>query len=620
MLLLAAGSSAADDPGDCQEAISAEQAQLLADHLREISDADACLLTGITTDRTVARAYWSSQGEPLDPVRFESVLCAEQPTTAGSRMAVTIPAAVATRCPQIAEGIVRMVQTDDGVPLLQPIATNGPRGERLAPQLARGWRLLLFVLTAGLLWLLLRRRLDTTSAVALAACGGALVAGLVAYLTVRVHATYMVAFELGSVASVLQPERPLPSLPGSFLAQNFRPMLPWLVDILPRALVTSAVGWALLMLAFHLVNGALLGVLAAKLGAPRRWAIAGAMLFVANPTTHEFFSHCYAVEFGLLMGQLGLVIGYIGRRHAATWRAWLLWFAVEAIAVVVGIGSKESFVIYPALLAALELLWFFEHGIAGWRAHLGAVARRAAPHLLLFPFTLWSALPAVFDNELHDFPMSFAPTTLFSQFSALAGANTLPDLANAVAPWLAGGLVLIAMAVAVLWERPRSHAFWFGLAFFWVVFSPVLPMTGRPIPAYVYQPWAGLVLLWVGLLATTRRRPVKLLGLLWVLYLALSLPHLTDWRAEGMALQRVAELSEKLDRQVCGESPVRWQVPDQVWRPMLEGWPGVESGEPFSTLEETFTWWLRLRCENQEARAILTESQNGPAPPPDSPD
>lgn len=341
----------------------------------------------------------------------------------------------------------------------------------------------------------------------------------------------------------------------------------------------SREGFALLALLLHLFNGLLIYLLARHLRAPRFAAVAAVLFFAGNPVLLPAIGRMgFLLEIPLLTGFLGVSIGYIRRSRANTCMVKAAWLIVETISVWVCAGSKESFVVYPLLLVALELgeVLTIKEGMSS-ASHVGRVLKRLSPHVLLYGFLLLQIHPfSMLTRYMHDsaHAMNFSPLHLIRRLDGFVVESMLLGRLAGETPVLPAGTglaaytILVAMAVV----KRRSHpTLTVGFLFMSILMLPVLPFEERLEPPYIYHPWAGLALagsaLFVG---TSRRRPAhvprSVIAVAYVLLVATKMSSITD------ANQQAPDFSENLRREVangsvsiCRQTPLQWDIPSRVW-------------------------------------------------------
>ncbi len=310
-------------------------------------------------------------------------------------------------------------------------------------------------------------------------------------------------------------------------------------------------------LLWHLVAAWLLMALSRRLLPPerRRWALWAGLLFVVHPVTTETVDNASFREDTLVtvFTLATLILALDGRRALA-----LLCFAL-------GLLSKESAVVGPALLGILRLA-----GFEGQRRRPGAATLPPAGRARL----LWTArelLPfgAVTAGYL---ALRFGPMQTPVAYARYPGGTFgatligLPaiwahDLRLLVWPWplcaeytgyfrfgrqpwgpvaLAGAVVLAYLGLLAAAARRGARLVAFGLGWFLLALLPVSNLLPIPIPAaerFLYLPLCGVALAvagafgWLAERRPDRARPVgaALAGLL-VVFVALTNRRHRDWR------------------------------------------------------------------------------------------
>ncbi|MBI5883951.1 MAG: hypothetical protein HZB91_12705 [Elusimicrobia bacterium] len=284
----------------------------------------------------------------------------------------------------------------------------------------------------------------------------------------------------------------------------------------------SASRWGWCVLAVHAANAGLVFALSRLMGLTRQWCAAAALLFFAVPgLADSSFSPSNLTEFFLLAAFLLVTIAYMRRARAATRLGAGLWLTVELGAVVLGVGNKESFIIYPALLAACEI--FLAPGprqetLAG-RAM--ALAGRLLPHILLLPYVLANTLPWIVDSNIHPFSLDFSPGSILRQCARSSAAVTMPWLADRAdpqsPPWPA---LLVPGALGLLAFR-GGPALRFLALFGLILLAPVAVLGTRFDEPYAYHLWPALAMGTAVALSSTKSAWLSRLACVWLVLLAI---------------------------------------------------------------------------------------------------
>lgn len=314
----------------------------------------------------------------------------------------------------------------------------------------------------------------------------------------------------------------------------------------------SAARWGLVLLAVHAVNAGLVFAFARRAGLARAWAAGAALLFCAVPgLADSAFRPSNATELLLLTAFLLVTVAYMGRAEAESLGAKAGWLLVEAGAVVLGVGNKESFVVYPALLAAYELTLGRD---LPRDAHPRAAAARLAPHLPLFAYAAAASLPWIVDSPTHAFALDFSPASLLRQAARISSAVAMPWFENhdpLSPPWAA----LLAPAALALLAKRGGPAARFAALFALVVAAPVLVLGRRFDAVYAYHVWPAFATAAALALSSAGPGPTAALGA-WLALLAV-LPGTRMAKACAFS----ADAAAAVETLPCGSGAPRWAVP-----------------------------------------------------------
>ena len=278
----------------------------------------------------------------------------------------------------------------------------------------------------------------------------------------------------------------------------------------------NAFGYHLSNLVVHIAVTLLLYLLGMKLTRNRNVALLAALLFAVHPVHTEAVSN--------ISGRSDLLVALFSLCAVLCFLRDVLWSKIlTPVAVFLALCSKEIALVLPVLLVLCDLLWkpatgrftraFLLRRI--WTHHLGlwisvavflALRTVAVGNLKPVP-------PSPLDNPLveasfverimtmpvlvlHDLRLLLFPASLSVDYSF----NQIPVVHSPAHPgFLAGLLVLFALAYILLRIRPRSPVVLFGLALLCVplapTLNPFLPAGTILAERYLYLPSAGFCLL-----------------------------------------------------------------------------------------------------------------------------
>ena len=330
----------------------------------------------------------------------------------------------------------------------------------------------------------------------------------------------------------------------------------------------SPAGYHWVNLALHVVNVALVYALGIAILGDPLMALALAAIWGLHPLLTESVTNIVGradllAGFGVLAGLLCYLKG-----AAAVGRRKLAWLAALASAQAVGLFSKESAAMLPAIMLLYDLAW---SGRAGWRKRAPAYA------VLALPFAAFLSLRAgLHTRVLVDFgdnPLAGAgfwtaritavkvignllwlfvwPARLSADYSydavplfgwRLDGEDAKAAIALAV--WLC------AAALAVRWRRTWKSMFFF-LAFFFVALLPVsnliIPIGTIMAERFVYLPSVGLagcVVVAIGMISV-RRTPAAWIAAVVVCLALVARTHARnlDWHDDLSLWSSAAEVA-----------------------------------------------------------------------------
>ncbi len=314
---------------------------------------------------------------------------------------------------------------------------------------------------------------------------------LAAAATAAVLAVYLPAVPLNLVGDdyqwVQHTHRAMhrPSLLLADLGGFFRPAGTWTLVVDRLLWPWEPAGYHLTNLLLHLAAAALLGCTAARLGVPPLGAAAAATVWALSPWASESALHP-AVRFDtlLLLAWGALMAGW--PRPNEGWTAGRR--AVAAGALLLALASKETWVVTPALVLALELLQRRRRGLAAFLPAAlvtAAVLVYGAAHVTLLSlgrpyFTVEAGVVAKLPQQLAAFLLLAPHRPAGFEFT-----------------W-AGGVALALVAALAWWGwRRRSAAVGVGLV---LLLLPTLPTLATPVLPlrYTAASFAGLVLAGAG--------------------------------------------------------------------------------------------------------------------------
>ena len=281
-----------------------------------------------------------------------------------------------------------------------------------------------------------------------------------------------------------------------FEENNFRPVGHFYFAAAGRMFDLDFPKYVAVLQAFHLLNVALLWMVARRLRAPPLAAFLGCVFFAFHMALFDdFWKPMYA--FDVLCGTFCLlaVLFWTQRRWALSFVAF--WLAYK---------SKELAVMMPLALACGEY-WL---GKRSWK-----------PLIPFFAASLSFGLQGLFLNPNKDNDYTFRFT-----FDAIGKTAT----------YYAGRIFLIPYLgfLAPLAAIPgRNRRTWFGLAMAAFLFIPLLFLPGRLFSAYCYVPFIGLGIALSGLAEAVGPIPVAVFLLL---FAPLDLHELRARRGATLAL------------------------------------------------------------------------------------
>ncbi len=273
-----------------------------------------------------------------------------------------------------------------------------------------------------------------------------------------------------------------PALLLADLDTFYRPTTTWTLALDRLAWGRRALGFHLTNLLLHALAGAGLMAAARRLGVRPATALAIGLLWVASPFTEEpAVSVAIRFEDLLLLAWLALVLAW--PRAGERWGRGRVAVAVAAVALAA--LSKETWIVTPALVAALEL------------AHRRVALRRALPATVAVAASA-AAYAAVyfaaFPGDKGYYAVSLAPLAKIPhELAAFLYFEGLLPLGFALT-WRGALALALVAALAVLGLRYARAAAAVGLA---LLVAPTLPTLLVPyLPTrYTTIPYAGFLLL-----------------------------------------------------------------------------------------------------------------------------
>lgn len=347
----------------------------------------------------------------------------------------------------------------------------------------------------------------------------------------------------------------------------YRPSTTWTL-VVDRLLAGgfSPVGYRVSSIALHGLVAVLLVVAGRRLGLGPIAAAAVGLVWVTSPFTDES-AFVVAYRFQPLLLGAWLVLIATWPRRDETWTGARL--AVAGLSVVAAAAAKETWVVTPALVAALEI----ERGrsirdIARPVAVVGAaVAIYVAAYFVAFPtsksyYEVGPHVVAKIPGQLAAFlyldePMPFALTL----------------------GWTGVLATLVCLALAICALRWRVRGAWVAIVVLVAPTLPTLPVAYMP-QRYLAIPYAGFLLLvglWVGALRRRVPRWAPVVGgvtvatavLVAVAGGALVRADLDDYRAIAAAHSRLLDESHAVADVVSGDAPTL-VVRDERSQPLVE--------------------------------------------------
>ncbi len=262
-------------------------------------------------------------------------------------------------------------------------------------------------------------------------------------------------------------------------------------------------------LAIHIAVAGGVFALATRLGARSRAALVAACLFAVHPLASEAVNTVSGrSELLLTLGIVGGVLAHLRARER------LAWAAVTAICVAVACGSKETGVVLPGLLLALDPPWRARGRVGRWLFAQGLPLAVALTYLVvrreLFGMAT-AAMPALVsgvdvtaghgrDLLTQLCTMATLLPRAIAQCVVPFGLTLDPDVTYVRTPWHPGVLAGTVFVATLAWlglRRPAAgSARAFGTALAWATALPwvILPLNSPYLEHRMYGPLAGLAL------------------------------------------------------------------------------------------------------------------------------
>jgi len=331
---------------------------------------------------------------------------------------------------------------------------------------------------------------------------------------------------------------------ASFNAQFYRP----LANLVFKHAPPDPLLWHFAMLGLHLLNMALVGALARRLGLGV-WAASGAMaifgLFAFNAQAVLWVAAFYHLAPAFLVLLAGLALLKAQRGHLA-W-GWLAALCASAAPFFI-----ESGVLAAPLLALLLAQDGFQPMLKRWRRwlpHLLLMGLVASGYVLLRAAVLAQVSPTGQEAALADKLAFNLPYLLQGLSLPTQGLSMSLDAAPTTQAWLGAASFGLILALLAFITRPRpSEGRLYGLALLWVLLLLIPNVIGLD-PSYMaysertlYLASAGMALglSWL-LWRAPRRLGLPLLALMLLISLGLARDYVRLVTLQGRAYGDLAE-------------------------------------------------------------------------------
>jgi hypothetical protein len=405
----------------------------------------------------------------------------------------------------------------------------------------------------------------------------------------------------------IQLARQARSQPGLLLADldtYYRPTTTWSLVADDWLWGGRATGFRATNLALHAVVGILLLLVAARLGLGPVGSAAVALLWVCSPFAAEP-ALAVAIRFEdiLLITWLGLVLAW--PRGKETWSSAR--YAAVAACTVLAALSKETWVVTPGLMVALELA---HRPRDRWRSRrvvllaAGAVVVFMTTYFLIFPGTKGYGTPSL--TVLWKVPEQMAAFLFLRPPAPVAFSGS----------WIGAIAILVTVALLVAAVSWRPAPGWLGAALLAAPMLPTLLVPFLPL-RYMAIPYAGFLLVVGGAaqglgarLGPSARR-VGSIALAALVGLVLT-AQAAVVRAECRDLERIAAWHQRLLDEAAAVTPglplgqpvavVRAEADNPLKDIALapQGWPKllyVRAADPYGLIDAAalFDWDLAPR-------------------------
>ncbi len=320
--------------------------------------------------------------------------------------------------------------------------------------------------------------------------------------------------------------------------------------------------------ALHAANIALVYLLALWIFGELRAALAMAAVWAVHPVLTESVTNI--VGRADLLAALGVLAALACHVQAAgaSGKRRMRWLVAVGVATAVGIFSKESAIVAPAVLLLYDLAFA---GRVGWRARATNYAAAAAPCVLFMAVRglvlarLAAALIPFTDNPIAGADFLAGRLTAVrvigkyvwlllwpERLSADYSFNQIPLFRPGDWAALAAVAAAAALAGAAAWAFRRQKPVFFFLAWFFVTLAPTsnvfLPIGSIMAERFLYLPALGLAgCVAVGLVTVSRRLPAKaapvLLAAICAALAIRTYARNLDWATERTLMTSAAESS-----------------------------------------------------------------------------
>jgi len=355
---------------------------------------------------------------------------------------------------------------------------------------------------------------------------------------------------------------------GNLTSELYRPLttFSYLFNYAVLGNGPNPAGYHWVNFALHALNIALVCALALWILGELRLAVAVAALWAVHPVLTESITNVVGrADLLAAFGVLAALACHIRAGSARGGRrAW--WLAALATATLVGMFSKESAIVAPAVILLYDLAFARR---SPWRARAAGYAAAVLPCLLFLfvrgqvlakaqvariPFTnnplagadFWTGRLTALRVIGKYVVLLLWPGTLSADYSY----NQIPLFRPGDAAAVAGVALCLGVAAAAAWAFFRNRPVFFFLALFLVALAPtsnvLLPIGTIMAERFLYLPalgFAGCVA--IGLRAASRRLPAWaapiLLGAICAAFAARTYARNLDWATELSLMTSAAE-------------------------------------------------------------------------------